>query len=159
PAAYINPIKQALARIEPDRPVSYIRTMDEVVYNSLGARRFPMLLLSAFSLVALTLAAVGIAGVVSFSVTQRTRAIGIRLALGVRQGDVLWLVLSRSMGMTVIGIALGLAGSFALSRFLSGMLFEVRPMDPVVLGTVAVILTCVAFVACYLPARRATKVD
>ncbi len=156
-AAFINPVKQALLRVEPDRAVSGIRTMDDVISGSLGARRFPMYLLLAFSLVALLLAAVGISGVVSFSVSQRTREIGIRMALGADKGSVLRLVLNRSMGAAIIGIGLGLAGSFALTRFLTGMLFEVKPMDPMVLGTVAVLLTGVAFVACYLPARRAMK--
>jgi len=159
PAAILNPIKQALARIEPDRAVSGIRTMDEVIHDSLGSRRFPMLLLLAFSLVALTLAAVGISGVVSFSVSQRTREIGIRMALGARKGNVLRLVLNRSMGAAIAGILFGLLGSFALTRFLAGLLFEVKPMDPIVLGIVAVLLAGVAFVACYLPARRAMNVD
>jgi predicted permease len=159
PGAFINPIKQALARVEPDRAASGIRTMEEVIYDSLGSRRFPMLLLLAFSLVALTLAAVGISGVVSFSVSQRTREIGIRMALGARKGDVIRLVLNRSMAAALIGVVVGLAASFALTRFLTGLLFEVKPMDPIVLGSVTLILTGVALIACYLPARRATKVD
>jgi predicted permease len=159
PTSYINPIKQALARVEPDRAASGIRTMDEVIYDSLGSWRFPMLLLLAFSFVALTLAAVGISGVVSFSVSQRTREIGIRMALGARKGDVIRLVLNRSMVAALIGVSVGLAASFALTRFLTGLLFEVKPMDPMVLGSVTLILAGVAFIACYLPARRATKVD
>ncbi len=158
-AAFINPIKQALARIEPDRAASGIRTMDEVIAGSMGSRRFPMMLLLAFSLVALTLAAVGISGVVGFSVTQRTREIGIRMALGASKGDVLRLVLNRSMGAALIGIGFGIVGSFALTRFLTGLLFQVKPMDPIVLGSVATILIGVAFAACYFPARRATKID
>ena len=159
PGAFINPIKQALARVEPDRAASGIRTMDEVIYDSLGSRRFPMLLLLAFSVVALTLAAVGIAGVVSFSVSQRTREIGIRMALGARKGHVIGLVLNRSMRAAVIGVVVGLGASYALTRFLTGLLYEVKPMDPVVLGSVTLILAGVALIACYLPARRATKVD
>ena len=159
PGAFINPIKQALARIEPDRAASGIRTMDEVIYDSLGSRRFPMMLLVAFSLVALTLAAVGISGVVGFSVSQRTREIGIRMALGARSGNVIRLVLNRSMAAALIGVAVGLAASFGLTRFLTGLLFEVKPMDPIVMGSAALILAGVAFIACYLPARRATKVD
>jgi putative ABC transport system permease protein len=109
--------------------------------------------------VALTLAAVGISGVVSFSVSQRTREIGIRMALGARKGQVVRLVLNRSMTAAMIGVVVGLAASFGLTRFLTGLLFEVKPMDPIVLGSAALILAGVAFVACYLPARRATKVD
>jgi putative ABC transport system permease protein len=159
PGAFINPIKQALARIEPDRATSGIRTMNEVIYDSLGSRRFPMMLLVAFSLVALTLAAVGISGVVSFSVSQRTREIGIRIALGARKGNIIRLALNRSMVAALIGVGLGLAASFALTRFLTGLLFEVKPMDPFVVCIAALLLSGVAFIACYLPARRATKVD
>ena len=159
PGAFINPIKQALARFEPDRAASGIRTMDEVIYDSVGSRRFPMMLLVAFSLVALTLAAVGISGVVSFSVSQRTREIGIRMALGAQKDDVIRLVLKHSMAAALIGVGVGLAASLALTRFLAGLLFDVKPMDPMVLGSAALILASVAFVACYLPARRATKVD
>ena len=133
--------------------------MDEILAISLAPRRFPMLLLLAFSVVALTLAAVGISGVVSFSVSQRTREIGIRMALGASKNTVLRLVLHRSMSAAASGIALGLAGSMALTRFLTGMLFEVKPMDPLVLSAVVLTLTAVAFAACYFPARRATKVD
>jgi putative ABC transport system permease protein len=159
PGALVNPIKQALARVEPERAASGIRTMDEVLYDSVGSRRFPMMLLVAFSLVALTLAAVGISGVVGFSVSQRTREIGIRMALGARKGDVIWLALRRSMIAALIGVGVGLAASFGLTRFLTGLLFEVKPMDPIVLGSAALILAGVALIACYLPARRAAKVD
>jgi putative ABC transport system permease protein len=159
PGAFINPIKQALARFEPDRAASGVRTMDEVLYDSVGPRRFPMMLLAAFSLLALTLAAVGISGVVSFSVSQRTREIGIRMALGARKGQVVRLVLNRSMIAALIGVVVGLGASFGLTRFMTGLLFEVKPMDPLVIGSAALILAGVAFVACYLPARRATKVD
>jgi putative ABC transport system permease protein len=158
-AAFIKPIKQALTRIEPERGISGIRTMEVVLHDSLGAWRFPLLLLLAFSFIALMLAAVGISGVVSFSVSQRTREIGVRMALGANKRDVLRLVLNRSMGTAMIGVGLGLAGSFALTRFLSGLLFEVKPMDPFVLGAVVLVLSGVALLASYLPARRATEVD
>lgn len=158
-ASLINPIKQALSRIEPDRGVSGIRTMEEVISNSFGAKRFPMLLLLTFSLVALLLAAVGISGVVAFSVSQRTREIGIRMALGAQDRDVLRLILFRNMSAALIGVGLGLLSSFALTRFLGGLLFEVKPMDPIALGAAALLLSLVALLACYLPARRATKID
>jgi putative ABC transport system permease protein len=159
PGAFIAPVKQALARFEPERAASGIRTMEEVIYDSAGSRRFPMMLLVAFSLVGLALAAVGISGVVAFSVAQRTREIGIRMALGASKGAVLRLVLNRSMGAALFGIGLGLAGALALTRFLEGLLFEVKPMDPLVLGSVTVLLASVALAACYIPARRATQVD
>jgi putative ABC transport system permease protein len=118
-----------------------------------------MMLLVAFSLVALTLAAVGISGVVAFSVSQLTREIGIRMALGVHKGAVIRLVLNRSMTAALIGVGVGLAASFTLTRFLTGLLFEVKPMGPLVLSAAVLILVGVAFLACYLPARRAAKVD
>jgi predicted permease len=159
PASFITPIKQALLRVEPERGVSGIETMNEVLARSVAPRRFPMLLLAAFSFIALALAAVGIAGVVGFSVAQRTREIGIRMALGADKGAVLRLVLNRGMGAAFLGIGLGLLGALGLTRFLSGMLFEVKPLDPMVLTLVALLLGGVALVACYLPARRATKID
>jgi putative ABC transport system permease protein len=159
PMTFVNSVKEALAQIEPDRPVSGVSTMEEVVRNSLGSRRFPMLLPMAFSLLSLTLAAVGISGVVSFSVTERTREIGVRLALGAQTSNVLMLVLRRCMLAALAGVVLGLAGAFALTRFLTNLLFEVKPMDPVVLATVSLVLIGVALSACYIPARRATKVD
>ena len=159
PGAYIQPVKQALARVEPERAVSGISTMEQVLADSVTPRRFPLMLLLAFSFIAVTLAAVGIAGVVSFSVTQRRREIGIRLALGASKGDVLRLLLNRSLGAATVGIGLGLVGSFVLTRYLTDLLFEVRPMDPAVLVSVAIILAVVAFVSSYLPARRATRVD
>jgi predicted permease len=159
PRAFITPIKQALAKFEPDRAPSGIRTMEEVIYDSMGSRRFPMMLLVAFSLVALTLAAVGISGVVAFAVSQRTREIGIRMALGAQKGSVIRLVLNRSMTAALIGVGIGLAASYGLTRFLTGLLYEVKPMDPLVLSAAALILASIAFLACYLPARRAAKVD
>lgn len=159
PAVLINPIKQALAKFEPDRAASGIRTMEEMIQDSVGSRRFPMMLLVAFSVVALLLAAVGISGVVAFSVSQRTREIGIRMALGAQKGAVIGLVLKRSMIAALIGVGVGLLASLALTRFLTGMLYDVKPMDPVALSVAAAILATVALIACYLPARRATKVD
>jgi putative ABC transport system permease protein len=159
PGAFINPIKQALARFEPDRAASGIRTMDEALYDSVGSRRFPMMLLVAFSLVALTLAAVGISGVVSFSVSQRTREIGIRMALGARKTDVLKLVVANGMKLAFLGLAIGLVASWVLTRFISSLLFGVEPTDPLTFSAVSVCLLAAAFLACYLPARRATKVD
>ena len=159
PGAFAAPVKRALAEVLPDRPVSNLETMEDVVRDSTGSRRFPMLLLSTFSVLALVLAAVGIVGVVSYSVTQRTHEIGIRMALGARTTDVLSLVLRGSMKWVLAGVGLGLAGSIGLTRLLGGLLYGVRPADPGVLGMVSALLVGVALLASYLPARRATKVD
>ena len=118
-----------------------------------------MILLIAFALLALTLAAVGISGVVSYSVAQRTQEIGIRVALGAQRRDVLGLILGRSMIAVLAGVVIGLAASAVLTRFLAGLLYEVKPVDPWVLSIVAVLLGGVALAASYIPALRATKVD
>jgi predicted permease len=159
PATFAPAIKKALAGVLPDLPVSGIRTMEEIVHDSTGSRRFPMLLLSVFSVLALVLAAVGIVGVVAHSVAQRTHEIGIRMALGAESLDVLRLMVNGSMVWVPIGLAAGIAGSAGLTRLLSGMLYDVRPLDPVVLGGVSLLLAAVALVASYLPARRATRID
>lgn len=132
--------------------------MEQVVRGSTGSRRFPMLLLSAFSLLALVLAAVGIAGVVSHSVAQRTHEIGIQMALGAEASDVLRMMVSRNMAWVLAGLAAGVAGSAGLTRLMTGLLYEVRPLDPLVLGAVSLLLAAVALFASYLPARRAAKV-
>jgi putative ABC transport system permease protein len=159
PESYTVAIKKALAEVEPDRPVSDVQTMENIVQDSLGPRRFPTILLSAFALLALLLSTVGIIAVVSYSVAQRTQEIGIRMALGARPRDVLRLMLHASMTWVFVGIAIGLAGSLALTRLLGTLLYNVKPTDPEVIGTVALLLTSVAFLACYIPARRAAKVD
>ena len=159
PAKFTAPVKKALAEVLPDRPVSDVETMEQIVRDSTGSRRFPMLLLSAFALLALALAGVGIVGVVSYSVTQRTHEIGIRMTLGAGTLDVLTLIVSRSMAWVLAGIALGVAGSIGLTRLLGGLLYGVRPADPLVLATVSLVLAAVALLASYVPARRASKVD
>jgi len=159
PATFTSPVKKALLEILPDRPVSGVDTMENIVHDSLGSRRFPMLLLGAFSLLALALAAVGIVGVVSHSVTQRTQEIGIRMALGARTADVLRLMVTGSMAWVLAGIVLGVAGSLGLTRLMGSLLYGVRPTDPAVLGLTSAVLAAVALLASYLPARRATKVD
>ena len=159
PATFITPVKKALAEVLPDRPVSGVDTMENIVHDSTGSRRFPMLLLGAFSVLALVLAAVGIVGVVSHSVTQRTHEIGIRMALGARTADVLRLTVKGSMIWVLAGIGLGATGSLGLTRLLGSLLYGVRPTDPAVLGLTAAVLGAVALLASYLPARRATKVD
>ena len=159
PMSYMPAIKKALSEVEPDRPVSDIETMQNVVQDSLGSRRFPTLLLSAFALLALVLAAVGIVGVVSYSVAQRTHEVGIRMALGARAVDVLKLMVSGTMTWVAVGVGVGVAGSLGLTRLLGTLLYDVKPSSPIVLASVSFLLACVGLVASYLPARRAAKVD
>jgi len=159
PGTFTGHIKKAIADVLPDRPVSGVQTMEEVVHDSTGSRRFPMLLLATFALVGLALAAVGIYGVVNYSVTQRTQEIGIRMALGAGPRDVLALVLRNGMTWVLAGVALGVLGSLGLTRLLGSLLFEVKPTDPFVLASVAALLSFIAALANYIPARRATKVD
>jgi putative ABC transport system permease protein len=159
PATFTTSIKKAIRAFLPDRPVSEVETMANIVQNSTGSRRLPMLLLSAFSVVALLLAAVGITGVVSYSVTQRSQEIGIRMALGARSGRVFGMVLGDSMKWVFAGMALGLAGSIGVGRLMSSLLYGVQPNDPMVLGIVTLALICVASAASVLPARRAANLD
>jgi ABC-type antimicrobial peptide transport system permease subunit len=133
--------------------------MQDVVNGSVGSRRFPAFLLGGFAALALALAAVGIIGVVSYSVTQRTREIGIRMALGAARTDVLKLILSGSMVWVAVGIALGIMASLGLTRLLGTLLYGVKPGNPLVLGSVSFVLASVALLASYIPARRAAKVD
>ena len=158
PAAFAVPVKKALASVLPDLPVSSVQTMEEIVRDSTGSRRFPMLLLSVFSAVALVLA-VGIVGVVGHSVAQRTHEIGIRMALGAGTLDVLRMMVNSSMVWVLVGLAAGAAGSAGLTRLLGGMLYDVRPLDPEVLAGVSLLLAAVALFASYLPARRAVRID
>lgn len=159
PASYIPAAKKALSEVEPDRPVSDPEAMESIVENSVGSRRFPTLLLTAFAALALVLAAVGIVGVVSYTVAQRTREIGIRMALGALPLDVLKLMMTGSMSWVFVGIAVGIGSSLVLTRMLGDLLFEIHPSNPWVLGAVSVVLGCVALLASFIPARRAAKVD
>jgi putative ABC transport system permease protein len=159
PASYATAVKKALSETMPDRPVSDVETLETIVQDSVGSRRFPMLLLSAFAILALALAAVGIIGVVSYSVTRRTNEIGIRMALGARPIDVTKLILNGSMRWVFVGIGFGIAGSLGLTRLLGALLYGVQPTNPAVLGTVSLLLAGVALLASYVPARRAAQVD
>jgi putative ABC transport system permease protein len=159
PTAFTAPVRKGLAEMLPDRPVSNVETMEQIVRDSTGSRRFPMLLLAGFASLALALAAIGIAGVVGYSVAQRTHEIGIRMALGAGRVEVLSLLVGRSMAWATAGVGLGLVGATGLARLLSGLLYYVRPTDPVVLGAASLLLAGVALVASYLPARRAAKID
>jgi ABC-type antimicrobial peptide transport system permease subunit len=145
--------------VDPLVPLGRVRAMDDVLWASLAFHRFIMLLLSAFAGLAVVLAAVGMYGVISHLVAQRTHEIGVRLAIGARPSDVLRMVLSRGAALTGIGVLLGLAGALALTRLIAGFLYEVRPTDVATILGVTALLVVVALTATWLPARRATKVD
>jgi putative ABC transport system permease protein len=145
--------------LDKDQPIYNVRTMDDVVSNSLGTRRVSMQLFAVFACAALLLAALGIYGVMAYSVTQRTQEIGIRMALGAQRSDVLALVIRQGMTLTVTGVMVGLAGAFALTRLMANLLFGVAATDPLTFVVIPLLLLFVALVACYLPARRAARLD
>jgi putative ABC transport system permease protein len=159
PLTLAAPVKAAVMRIDPGSPVSRIQSMEQVVMDSTGQRRFPMLLLSLFSAVALLLAAIGVYGVVSYVVSQRTREIGIRMALGARAGEVTGMVMRRSLLPIGAGMVAGVVGARIGSRLLTTLLYEVKPGDPLVLGGIVALLGASAAIACFVPARRAASVD
>ncbi len=158
PSALVPSMRQVVRSLDSDLPVSF-KTLDQVYSSSLDQRRFSLVIFGFFGCVALVLAAMGIYGVTNYAVTQRTQEIGIRMALGARMKDVLTLVLKSGMSLAIIGTAIGLAGAFAVTRVMSNLLFGVAPTDPATFTVVALGLIAVAFLACYIPARRATKVD
>jgi putative ABC transport system permease protein len=151
--------RRTIWEIDKDQPVSNIRTMEDILSDSIARQRFSMLLLGIFAAVALVLAAVGIYGVMSYSVAQRTREIGIRMALGARRGDVLMLTVGGGLKLVLIGVAIGLGAAFVLTRVMSSLLFGVSATDPATYIIISLILVSVAALASYIPARRATKVD
>jgi putative ABC transport system permease protein len=159
PANSVTAIRDQVWEVDKDQPVANIRTMDQVVSTSIEQRRFNMLVLNAFAAFALILAAMGIYGVISYSVAQRTHEIGIRMSLGAQQYDILKLVVGEGIGLTVIGVAIGLAGAFAVTRAISSFLFGVSATDPVTFAVIALLLSGTGALASYIPARRATKVD
>jgi putative ABC transport system permease protein len=159
PQSLAAPVTRAVASVEPSLSVSGVTTMETVVGASMTSRRFSMYLLSAFGLVALILAAVGIAGVVAYSVVQRTPEIGVRVALGARNVEVLRLIVGHSLAWAAGGLAAGIAGAIWLLRLLDTLLYDVTPHDPSVLVAVSLVLMAVVLGASYLPARRALRVD
>jgi ABC-type antimicrobial peptide transport system permease subunit len=160
-ASLANAIRNQMRAIEPDEPVNRVDPLEERLSNSraVAGRRFQMLLFGVFAGLALVIAAVGIYGVISYAVSQRTQEIGIRMALGARAGDVLRLLIWRGMSLTLIGVALGVAAALALTRVMKNLLFNVSATDPMTFALIALLLVGVAFIASYIPARRATKVD
>jgi len=159
PAGMLESLRHANQKISSQQVIYGVQTMDEMISNSLAPRRFSMILLGVFAALALVLSSVGVYGVISYVVGQRTHEIGVRIALGARRWDVLRLVLSHGVKLTLIGILIGLAASFGLTPLLAKMLYGVSPTDPVTFAGVAGMLTLVALAACYVPARRAMNVD
>ena len=152
-------MKKAIAGIDPDLPVTSIRTMNDVISNSMGDYRVYTQLLGVFAGAAALLATIGIYGVMSYFVTERTREIGIRVALGAGHEDILSLVGVLGLKLAVLGVATGAALAFAVTRFIATFLFGVKATDPITYGIVAMGLIGVALLACYVPARRALRVD
>ncbi|HEU4713071.1 MAG TPA: ABC transporter permease [Pyrinomonadaceae bacterium] len=159
PLTLVPAVRGVVQAIDPDQPIAAIRTMDEWVDTSTATPRYRTTLLALFAALAMILAATGIYGVMSYSVAQRTHEIGVRMALGARRVDVLRLVVRQGMLLVVIGLAIGLAGAVALTRVLATLLFGVTAKDPLTFVAVAALLSAVALIACYIPARRATKVN
>jgi putative ABC transport system permease protein len=159
PAEMTATVRQAVQKLDRDQVPTEIATMQQVLANSIQTQRFSMFVLGAFAILAVALAAVGIYGVMSYVVAQRTHEIGIRIALGARLENILLLVLKNALRMTIVGIFLGAVGAFALTRLMKSLLFGVMPTDLPTFVVVCLSLVVVALVACYLPARRATKVD
>jgi predicted permease len=159
PSALAAAVKREIRDIDPDLPVYHVRTMQQLVDESLAHRRFSTLLLGLFAALALVLATIGIYGVMAYLVTQGTREIGIRLALGATGSRVLRLVVGRGLAIALAGVAAGLAGALALTRFLRTLLFGVPPTDAATFTAMALLLTTVAVLASLIPARRAARID
>jgi len=152
-------VRREVQAIDKDQPVYNVRTMEDVVANAIRTRRLSMVLFTAFAGAALLLAALGIYGVMAYSVTQRVREIGIRMALGAQTGDVLRMIVRQGITLTLLGVGVGVIGALALSRVLSSLLFGTNATDPLTFAAIPVLLALVALLACYLPARRAAKID
>ena len=157
--AVAGAVRQAVWSVDKDQPVSHVRTMDQVFSAAISQERFQALLLGLFAALALVLACIGLYGVISYAVAQRTHEIGVRMALGARPRDVLRLVLRQGMSLTIVGLVLGIAIGSVATRFLSDLLYGVTARDPLTFVGVPILLLLVAFLACYIPARRATRID
>src|SRR5260221_10175015 len=159
PLALATAVRHEIHALDPTAPVSDFRSMEQVMDNSTGQRRFSTILLSVFAGVALALAVIGIYGIMSWSVAQRTQEIGIRMAVGADARGIFQLILGRGLRLAIAGLAIGLAATLALTRVLTTMLFEISPHDPWILASASLLMLAVTMAACYLPARRATRVD
>jgi predicted permease len=159
PNSVANSVRAQVQMLDPQEPVSNVRTMEEIINRSMVSRRFNTVMFAGFAGIALFLAAAGIYGVIAYSVSQRTQEIGIRVALGANWRDIVWLTLRDGLRISAIGVMLGLPAALALTRFVSNLLFDVRPTDPLTFAAVIVVLVAVSLLASYIPARRAARVD
>jgi predicted permease len=159
PGALTGPVREAIRAIDPDAPLYKISTMRDLISTSTAQRRFTLLLLAVFAAVALLMAAIGLYGVMSYAVTQRTREIGIRIALGAQSTDVQRLIIGRGMKLVSIGVALGSVAALGLTQLMTKLLFEVRATDPLTFVGIALLLVIVAIMACWIPSRRVTKIN
>jgi putative ABC transport system permease protein len=159
PITLAGAVRERVLAIDPDQPVYAVQTMGQIWTDSIAPDRLYLMLLGTFAVVALVLAAVGIYGVMAYSVTQRTHEIGIRMALGARQTDVLGMVIRQGMMLAVVGLGIGLVGAWLATRAMASLLFGVSATDPATFVVISVVLAGVALGACFVPARRATKVD
>jgi putative ABC transport system permease protein len=159
PSGYVAAIKREIQLIDKDQPISSMKPMMAYLEESIAQRRFNMLLLGLFATLALVLAAIGIYGVISYSVAQRTREFGIRIALGAGRADILALMTRQGMRPALLGLVIGLAAAAATTRFMASLVFQVSVTDPMIFAVVALVLALVALAACLLPARRASRVD
>jgi putative ABC transport system permease protein len=159
PLGFVNAVRQQMQAVDSDLPLYEVSTMQQMIAQKGAQRRFNLLLLGVFAVVALLLAAVGIYGVMSYATAQRTNEIGIRMALGASRGAVFKLIVGQGLRVVAVGLLTGLLGAFALTRWMETLLFEVRATDPLTYVVIASLLAGVALLACFVPARRATKTD
>jgi putative ABC transport system permease protein len=159
PASLVPEVRRIVAEVDKSAPVSEVKTMEHIVDEAVTQPRFNLILLGLFGGIALLLSAAGIYGVTAYAVTQRTHEFGIRMALGAQVGDVLKMILGQGMRLIGVGIVIGLLAAFALTRLLKSLLFAVSVTDPLTFVAITLVLMFVALLACYIPARRATKVD
>jgi putative ABC transport system permease protein len=159
PAGVLSALQAALHGIDPAEPLTRVRTLRDVLESSIAPRRFNTFLLTIFACAALLLSAIGLFGVISYSVGQRTHEIGLRMALGAQPRDILRVILCQGLKLLILGVAVGLALSLALTRLVTSLLYGVSATDPLTFASVAALLILVTLVACYIPARRAMRVD
>lgn len=159
PLTVMPAIRNAVSSIDPEQPINRVATLDEIVSDEYGAIRFPMLLVWIFAGLALALSAIGIFGVMSYTVSRRTHEMAIRMALGANAHEVQLLVLREGLGMTLVGVGIGLIAALGLSRLMSDYVYGIKSTDPLTFAAATAVLVVIALLASYLPARRATRVD